>query len=463
MKPAALVVAFAVAGGLCSVAGAQTPPQAPALSASPAPVSSSESTPKRAVPDYDGRGPEPTTPGDVALWVPRVLLSPLYFVSEYVIRWPLSLAVPAVERADLPRKIYDFFTFGPKHNAGFAPVGYYDFGFNPSIGVYAFWNDAGFPGNDWHVHVEVWPSDWLAASLTDHIQIDARRAVQFRLEGMRRPDRVFYGTGPDSLQSHQSRYGEDTLIGSALYEWRFWRASRIQTGVGVRAESTYDGHYGGDPTLTQEAATRAFTIPSGFGEGYSVEYNRALLVLDTRRPWPAPGSGVRAEVFAEQDSEINPRPPSGWIRYGASAGSYVDLNQRRRVVSLSVTTCFVDPLGERPVPFTELCSLGGDAPLRGYYVRRLVDRSAVAAAAHYTWPIGPWLGGTIEAGVGNVFGEHLVGFRLQRFRFSGDIGIGTLGLSEFPIEAVFGVGSETFESGGAIDSFRFTVSVNHGF
>lgn len=57
---------------------------------------------KRALPDYDGRRPAPTTPGDVALWVPRVILSPVYFTTEWVIRRPLGAAVTAAEKVDLP-------------------------------------------------------------------------------------------------------------------------------------------------------------------------------------------------------------------------------------------------------------------------------------------------------------------------------------------------------------------------
>jgi hypothetical protein len=144
-------------------------------------------------------------------------------------------------------------------------------------------------------------------------------------------------------------------------------------------------------------------------------------------------------------------------------GSYLDLNQRGRVISLSVTTLFTDPLGDRPVPFTELASLGGDPPMRGYYPGRLVDRSAIAAMAHYMWPIGPWLDGTMRAAVGNVFDEHLQGFRPGRLRFSGDIGISSVGVGEYPIELIFGLGSETFEQGAEIDSFRATLAVNHGF
>jgi hypothetical protein len=450
--PGVAFLAFVLAITWCPRARADEPASRP-----------TDASPKRALPDYDGRGPEPATAADVALWVPRVLLSPLYLVTEYAIRWPLSIAVPAAEHADLPRKVYDFFAFGPDHKAGFAPVGYFDFGFNPSIGVYAFWNDAGFKGDDWHAHVEAWPTGWVAGSLTDRIEVDARHALQLRFEGVRRPDHVFYGLGPDVPQSNQSRYGEDRFDAGARYEWRFWRASRLEMGVGARAANIYDGHYGGDPSLTQEAATQAFALPPGFGQGYAALYNRGLLVVDTRAPASVGRSGIRAELQAEQGSDVRGSPASGWIRYGGSAGAALDLNQRGRVVTLSVVAQFADPLGPRPVPFTELASLGGDGPMRGYYPGRLVDRSAAAVAAHYVWPVGPWLGGSLEAAVGNVFDEHLQGFRPGRTRFSSDVGVSTLTSSDYPIELTFGLGSETFERGGRIDSFRASLSVDHGF
>jgi hypothetical protein len=93
----------------------------------------------------------------------------------------------------------------------------------------------------------------------------------------------------------------------------------------------------------------------------------------------------------------------------------------------------------------------------------MLDRSAAAAAVHYVWPIAPWLGGSIQAAVGNVFDEHLEGFRPGLLRFSGDVGVSTIGVSDYPIEAIVGIGSETFEHGGQIDSFRVQLSANHGF
>jgi hypothetical protein len=440
------------------------------------PLAPDQPSPKRPLPDFDGRGPEPTTAGKVALWVSRVVLSPLYLASEYVIRWPLSVTIPAAERADLPRKIYDFFAFGPEHKSGVVPVGMYEFDFNPSFGIYAFWTDAGFRGDDWHAHIEAWPAAWIGGSLQDYIQIDSTHAAQFRLEGVRRPDRVFYGIGPDTRQGYQSRYGTDRVDASALYEWRFWRATRIQLATGLRTVNLYNGRYGNDPSIETEAATGAFTLPPGFSTGYTAEYNRALFVLDTRPPQAAPGgtapavfragpgSGLYAELQAEQGSDVRQAPASGWIRYGATAGASLDLNQGGRVIGLALTTLFADPLGSRAVPFTELASLGGDGPMPAYFPGRMVDRSAAAMSAHYQWPVGPWIDGTIEAAIGNVFDEHLQGFRAGRLRFSGDLGLWSQQLGgDYPIEMIFGAGSETFEQGGTIDSFRFTVSLNHGF
>lgn len=420
-------------------------------------------SPRRPVPDYDGRGPAPTRPGDVVLWVPRILLSPTYVVSEYVLRLPLSVAIPAAERTDLPRKVYDFFTFGPEHKAGFTPIGLVEFNFNPSVGVYAFWDDVGLKGDDLRLHVEVWPDDWLAGSITQRIVLDDKRTLQLRVSGLRRPDKVFYGTGPASLQADQSRYGVQRVDAGAAYEWRFWRSSQIQTMAGVRDVSTYDGHYGGDPTLTQEAAGRAFAVPYGFGHEYTAEYNHVLAAVDTRAHVSPLGSGLRMELAGEQGSDLRSAPASGWIRYGATAAGYLDVNGFGRILGLSVTTIFVDPLGSQPVPFTELAYLGGDHPMAGYYEGRLRDRSAAVVTATYSWPIGPWLDGRLEAAVGNVFSAHLAGFDAGLLRFSGAFGLSVAGLQDAPLELLFGLGSETFDHGGQIDSVRVSLGVPHTF
>jgi hypothetical protein len=422
--------------------------------------SASADEPKRAVPDYDGRGVAPTTPGDVALWIPRIVFSPLYLTSEYIIRRPLGALVTAAERSHLPTVLYNFFTFGPDHKAGFAPIALLDFGFNPSVGVYAFWDDAFVKGNDLHAHGSTWGADWLAGSLTDRIHFHGKDTVSLNLTAVRRPDLAYFGTGPRSLQSSLSRFGEDRVEGGAALDVRLWRASRVETAIGVRAVSLYDGHYGSDLNIEQRAASGAFPLPDGFDRGYTAEYNRVVLALDSRRPRPAPGSGVRLELAAEQGNDVRPAPGSGWIRYGATAAGFYDVSDHGRVISLSLAALFADPLGGRSIPFTELVSLGGDKPMPGFWWGRLVDRSAAVATAEYRWPIGPFVDGLMQAAVGNVFGEHLNDVTPSLLRFSGAVGLATAGSPDSSVQVLIGFGTETFEQGGQVDSIRVVAGIN---
>ena len=403
-----------------------------------------------------------------ALWIPRIVLSPAYLATEYVVRMPLSVVVPAAERANVPTKIYDFFTFGPEHKVGFTPIGFVEFNFNPSVGVYAFWNDAGFAGNHLHLHLEGWPSDWLAGNLVQQIDLTPQRSLQLRVAGVRRPDKVFYGLGPTTQQSAQSRYGLQSFEGSAAYEWRYWRSSRIETVMGLRDVSTYDGHFGSDPSLTGQAATGLFPVPPGFGSEYTAETNQVRVSIDTREAVTHPAPGVSLELGAEQGTDVRTLSGSSWIRYGALAGASFDVNGFGRVVTVSAATSFVDPLGPDAVPFTELVYLGGDHPMPGYYDGRLRDRSAATAAVTYAWPVGPWLAGRLEVDVGNVFGAHLAGFDAGLLRVSEAFGL-TLAssrdapFSEAPLEFVIALGSEPFDHGGQHDSVRIMLGTPHAF
>lgn len=425
-------------------------------------------SPKRPIPAYGGRPPAHT--GDLRV-VPRVILSPVYLVNEYVFRRPLAVAIPAAEKADLFTKTYDFFVFGADHKVGIVPIGFAEFDFNPSVGVYAFWDDAGFSGDDLSLHVEGWPDNWLAANAMQRIKVRPDETMQLRLSELHRPDRVFYGIGPTTLQADESRYTLQRVAGDASYEWRFWRSSRVETGVGVRDVSVTDGSYGGDPTLSGEAATGAFPVPYGFGRQYTAEYNRIVAAVDSRVSESRRGSGVRLELDAEQGSDVRNVPRSGWIRYGATAAGYVDLTGYRRVLGLSVTTQFADPLGSEPIPFTELVYLGGDHAMRGFYIGRLLGRSAAVATVTYRWPIGPWLDADLQLALGNVFDEHLAGFDSRLLRFSGAFGVSigglqktaVMGAQDAPFEILLGLGSETFEHGGQVDSVRFLVGVPVAF
>jgi hypothetical protein len=420
-------------------------------------------TEKRKLPDYDNREPPKTTFGDVAIWVPRVLLSPVYLVTEYGIRWPLGHLISAAERADLPDILYNFFFFGPDHRAGFAPVAFVDFGFRPSIGFYAFWDDAFADGNDLRFHGSTGGSNWFAGVLTDRIHLSREDSLTLSFTGIRRPDQAFFGVGPDTLQGNISRYREGLLEASALADFRLWRASRVEASLGVRSMDFQRGYFGHDLSIVAEAARGIYALPDGFAQGYTAQISTLHLAFDNRRPSPADGSGVRLELEAEQGTDIRQSPGASWLKYGATVGGFLDLNGRNRVISLSLATLFADPLNHRPIPFTELVTLGGPGPMRGFYPGRLRDRSAAVLTAKYRWPIWVWLDGSLQAAVGNVFGEHLEQLDTSRFRFSGAVGLESVGSRDGSFELLVGMGTETFDHGAQVDSARVLVGTNRGF
>ena len=419
-------------------------------------------SPKRKLPDYGNRGKDPTTVGDVVIWVPRVILSPVYLVTEYGIRWPLGHLIAAAERANVPEVLYDFFFFGPNHSGGIAPVAFVDFGFRPSVGLFAFWNNAGFKGHDLNFHGTTGGAGWFAGVFTDRIVFHGNDAVALSLTGLTRPDRAFFGVGPDTLQDNISRYGEKRFEADLSTEFKLWRASSIQTSVGIRSLDFRQGHYDDDPSIGTSVAAGTFPLPDGFA-GYTAQTSSVRLAFDNRLPSPANGSGVRVELEAEEGTDVRRQVGAAWLRYSGTVGGFLDLNGRNRVLSLSLATLFADSLNKRPVPFTELVQLGGPGPMRGFYPGRLRDKSAAVLTAKYRWPIWVWLDGSLQTAVGNVFGDHLDQFELSRSRLSTAIGVESVGSRDSSFELLVGIGTETFAHGGQVDSVRVLVGSNRGF
>jgi hypothetical protein len=416
---------------------------------------------RREVPDYDGRGEPPTTPGDVLLWGPRVVFAPAYVVSEYVIRRPLGFVIAGAERAGLPGLLYDLFTFGPDRQAGFFPTAYLDFGFQPSVGLYTFWDDAFLRGHDLRLRGATGGKEWLSAAFTERFHFGAARDKTFTLEAsaLRRPDYTFFGIGPDTRQANLMRYGMDRLRARAGFEQRFGTIGLVQSELRVESVDFRRGGYDEDPLL-RDAVAGGMPAPSAYSRGYTALVTGLKVSVDQRRARVQAPAGVFAGASFENAADA--RAKARFVRYGGTAGGFVDLNQRGRVVSLAVTTRFADPLGGGEVPFTELVTLGGMEPMRGLYPGRLLDGSAASAELAYRWPVWLWLDGTLRTEVGNVFGEHLTGFSAGKLRWSGTLGVESTGSPDGRLEILVGAGSETFESGGRVDSLRFVIGTTHG-
>ena len=416
---------------------------------------------KRALPDYDGRGKAPATPGEKALWVPRLLLSPLYFVSEYVVKRPLGYAITAAEKAQLPKALYDFFAFGPDHKIGVVPIAFLDFGFEPSVGLYAFWDDAGFAGHDLRLSGSTWGKDWLSGTATERFTVGSL-ALTLKGSATRRPDYAFYGIGPDTRESALVRYSADTVDAHVESRVAFAGSSLVETSFGYRGASFGHARYGHDRSLDDAVEQGELPLPDGFRDGYRAAFTRARLALDSRGN-ASSQTGLRLELTGEQGADAKHAPASGWLRYGGTAGGLWDVDDSGRVLSLSVSALLADPLGARPVPFTELVQLGGPGMMPGFRAGRLADRSAAVATLRYAWPIWIWLNGSLQVATGNVFGARFEGFKAERGRLSAAVGIESSGSRDSIFQALVGFGTETFESGAKVDSLRVVLGARSGF
>jgi hypothetical protein len=459
-------------------AGRAAPAERPGARAEREPPIASDS--ERPVPSYDGR-PSETTFGDVAIWVPRVVLSPLYLVSEYVIRQPLGYAITEAERHYWPEWLVDFFTWQDKQ-AGIVPHGMVDFGLRPSVGLYLFWDHFLAERNELRAVGATGGRDWWRLTVTDRITTVAGQKLVLRGELNLRPDWVFHGIGPESPERDRSRFKLDRYEAGPGYTVDLWHTSEFESAVAVR-DVRIEPSIGccGDRTLTRALAEGLFPAPPVL-DGYTVLTERASLTLDTRRErFPEvvqtgldfvapPGTGAKLALRGSHSAGKRRQGvgPDGsdrlqWFDYGATLGGYVDVTGYQRTLGLELVADFADPVGHHEIPFTELPSLGGYQPLLGFLPGRLVDRSAISARLSYTWPVWVLLDGIIRYEVGNVFGEHLAGFEPKLLRSTYSIGLGASNRRDHNLELLVAMGTKTFQEHAGYDYLRVYFGTTTNF
>jgi Omp85 superfamily domain len=423
---------------------------------------------KRPTSDFDGR-PDPTTPGDVLIWIPRVTFFPVYLVTEYVLRQPLGALTRFVEEKKVIEEITNFFTFGPNGTIGIIPTALIDFGLRPSVGVYFFYDEFLAKENHLRLHAAFGGTDWLRLTVADRVDLDDTATIAFRTEAWRRPDGVFYGIGPRTLDEDRVRYAADIFGGSMAFDAKL--SPRVQMSVITGVRSLQFNEPEGeepitccdDPALRTKIDEGAIPSPPSYDDGGYVAYRQGLsLAFDNRDPRPAPGSGVRLELRGEHDIDLENPANRRWVKWGGTAGAFVDLTGTNRVLSLSISTVFADPLGDEEVPFPELAQLGGEV-MRGFRESRLLGRTAAVATLEYRYPIWAFLDGSVSGAVGNVFGEHFdeLDPELLRLAFWG--GIRSSEARDHSFDFLMGFGTETFEEGTHLTDFRFVFGAKQGF
>jgi hypothetical protein len=460
-----------------AAAGAEEPEQPP--------ISPDE---ERAMPDYDGRGDDPVTAGDVLLWVPRTLFFPIYLVAEYGLRWPLGKLTAAIEQHDVPQVLQEVFTFGPEGKFGLVPSFLIDFGFRPSIGVYFFGDDVGVDKLGIRSHLAFGGIDWYRATATVRYDIhedtnyQSAKFIQVKGVYSHRPDWKFYGIGPASNEEEESRFGAQHIDGFVRYEGGFWRTSRMALWAGVRDVDFKDITCCDDIQLRDAVNQGFYPLPDLYDDGYTAFQGGADVTLDTREKrfahvpdasdFVSPsGTGVKLNGRAQIVGGLRETPatPSsregriGYIKYGGTLGGYIDIFNQR-VIGAQVIVDFVDPFDpDGEIPFIDLVSLGGSRPMRGFLDYRLLDRSSAVAQLEYTWPIWTALDGSLTYAIGNVFGEHLELFEGGLLRQSFGFGFKANASRDHAFELLLALGTETFDEGSGIDTFRFVFGATEGF
>jgi hypothetical protein len=417
--------------------------------------------PKRALPDYDGRGNQDADGGSWALWIPRIVLSPLYVVSEYVLRRPIGALISIAERDRWIATVANVFTFGPDGDSLLIPTVLFDFGLLPSVGFYFATDNTFAPGNTIKLSAATWGPRWLAATAIDRYTFAAGRSVvSARLDFRRTEDSLFLGTGPDVTRATRSRYGLQRLDGHVGFKHALAGESGLSFASGIRALAYRDGNCCGDPSLASRIADGSLAMPPGYGDDYTALYERAELTLDSRAPRPASATGGYLALHAESNFDLG--RGRTWLRYGGVVGGVLDVTGHDRAVGIRIGVDLVDPLQGEVVPFNELASLGSDL-MPGFVDGWMVGRSVIAAQLSYTWPVAVWLDGELRFSAGNSFADHLAGAALDKLRLSGDVGVTSIGSRDQGFELLFGLGTETLDRGAHITSVRLAFGSRRGF
>ena len=437
---------------------------ASAQEAAPTPESDALLTEHREVPDLDSRAPEGPDAGEVALWIPRVLLSPLTLVLDYGIRRPLGLLVTTAERENWDGLLLGLFTWNQQRSA-ILPTFFLAYGMQPTVGLMFFSNDEVAPGHSIGASLQFGGVEALQGSASYAISSGNGFRVELGGGGGRRPDRVFSGIGWEA-QAEQYRFHESWYRGELTLRSDFWRQSALQIRSGVDGHAYDPNGYAvlsNSPSLAQGIAQGAVESPPGLEEGFVAYRQRVEIALDSREPEPAPGHGVRIEGGGELVVDLVDPLGRRWVRYGGGVGAFLDLGDRR-VLALWGLARFADPIGPGEVPFTELAALGEQALLmQGFLRGQLRGRSAVASTLEYLYPVWTRLDGRLHISVGNVFDEHLAGFAPERLRLSFGVGIATAGDPDSAMQLTIAAGTAPFVNGTNIDSVQMVLGSRQGF
>lgn len=395
--------------------------------------------------------PAGPTPTDVALFLPRALLTPprvllvLVFVPiRHGLRWLSRAGESPGAPAEGP----------PRPSFALLPHLSYLSGFGATLGGAVHWQNLGGHGEETILAARFGGIYAQSAQISFHADRAAgsRAWVETVTRYDVRPQQLFQGIGDGTFSP--SRFSERRFL-SVARGGASWGAPGDVMKVGgslILEGSRFgpkDDNYSGDPSIESAYDTRALV---GFEHGVTTAEGQLNFVVDTRDVAAAASRGVLVNAFAGAVPKLGNHR---YLHWGLDVTGHVDLHKKTRVLLVRGAVHGVQASAAE-VPFARLPRLGGPDSLRGYRLDRFRDENSALVSLEYRYPVHRWVAGAIFVDAGHVAhspaglitfdrwrasvgaGVRIRGERDDAFLFSLDFAYGDgaqLVLTVFPIDA----------------------------
>jgi hypothetical protein len=390
--------------------------------------------------------------GEALLWIPRVILAPLYAINEYALRRPIYALIGSGERAHSMAYIERFFQ--PVPDFHWLPSAVVQSQMTSMFGAGFTWTNAFVPHNQVRVTAMTFGPGYVDAFgrvryTAGNFHVGVRGGYYDRL------DQPFYGLGPLTTAQDLMRYHFQRAHVFALLDWIPTEHLQLETQAGYNHDATGPG---AAPSIAPAVEENAALAP-GFGT-LDVLNTRARVTVDSRSAYRE-ATGLRLVLDGMAGFNALNTSQSFVVGSAELQGS-LEVMHPGRVLVASVYVADSATLGGAPVPFTYLPALGG-AQHVGFTPGRFVGQSAVLAELRYRYPVWAVVDAVWSTSVGNVFGQDFRGFDFADMTASFALGF-SIHLERLlsPVEVLLALGTTRFDGPFAIEGFRVYFGINRG-